>query len=168
MRYSRKTMILMPLSCTCSIKGEVRQKGLKVIGEEALDIDNWSFEELKDVVQLFKSQSMPATSYSINSPTKRFGFDQQQPFDVYPDKAQGKLPSTRITVIESVDGEESIMLKAISSSFKLYQECNQTEKGPMSEVRVKSWVEHIQVSNKGFFKKFSDKVQLNIKTQLGA
>ena len=43
-------MILMPLSCTCSIKGEVRQKGLKVIGEEALDIDNWSFEELKDVV----------------------------------------------------------------------------------------------------------------------
>jgi len=94
------------------------------LDDEGLDIDNWSLDELKDIVAEFKVTHHP----SINA--------EQEQFDEYPERSLNGIPSNRITVIESVEGQESILLKAISSNFKLYEKTIQMQPSPLNESKI--------------------------------
>eukprot|EP00347_Sterkiella_histriomuscorum_P014426 403360908 len=149
--------------------------------DDVLEIDNWALEELEEIVKEFKKQYQPVKKLpiinnqsldeedSLNiSQNQRFDFidPSQSQFDDYPQQLLGGIPSNRITVIESIDGEDSILLKAISSNFKLYEKTNQIVKGPLNQNQVNCDIFDIQILNTGLLKTINQKCILRIRTEL--
>ncbi|CDW71163.1 px domain containing protein [Stylonychia lemnae] len=151
-----------------------------IVDDDVMEIDNWALDELQEAVQEFKQSHQPKVINQIyyegqngidgqandqeNNPNQDFGFGAQQAQEQ--DEFTQFLGGKRITVIESIDGEDSIMLKAISSTFKLYEKTNMIVKTTLNHNSIDCEVFEIQFINSGILKSQNQKIQLRIRMEL--